>query len=214
MLAKNPASTAVILALLASGTGASTVVFGLFDAVLLRPLPVKRPDELVRMVQQLPKLGARSAFPYAYYKALNDHAATLAATFGETGEDLHLRMTAPGRAEPITLRAITPGFFDALGVQPLYGRAFHADDENRKFDTPPAVLSYGFWRRRFGGDPAVVRGQTLAVNGHRFLIIGVMPRGFNGLSADTAPDLRIPWQAFLFWWTSKWSRHRSNWLDD
>lgn len=148
------------------------------------------------MVQQLPKLGARSAFPYAYYKALNDHAATLAATFGETGEDLHLRMTAPGRAEPITLRAVTPGFFDALGVQPLYGRAFHADDENRKFDTPPAVLSYGFWRRRFGGDPAVVRGQTLAVNGHRFLIIGVMPRGFNGLSADTAPDLRIPWQAF------------------
>ncbi len=83
--------------LLALGTGASTAIFSLFDAVLLRPLPVRHPHELVRMVQKLPKLGSRSEFPYAYYRALRDHAETLGAVFGETGEDVAFRMTAPGR---------------------------------------------------------------------------------------------------------------------
>ena len=77
-------------------------------------------------------------------------------------------------------------------MRALYGRVLREDDAARQFDTPPVVLSYGFWRRHFAGDPRVVRGQTLSVEGHRLSIVGVLPRGLNGLSIDRTPDLRIP----------------------
>lgn len=195
MAARNPGSTALIVALLALGIGATTTIFSLFDAVLLRPLPVRHPEALVRIVQELPRLGTRSSFPFAYYEALRGHATTV-VTFGETGHDMHFRMTEPEPAEQITVHAVTPDFFESLGVRPLLGRVLMPDDEARNAGTPPAVLSYAFWRRRFRGDPGVVRGETLELNGHRFAIVGVLARDFNGLSVDTAPDVRIPDRAF------------------
>jgi hypothetical protein len=195
MWARSPSSTALIVALLALGIGTCTTTFALFDAVLLRPLPVRHPEWLVRMVQQLSHMPARSYFPFVYYQALRDHAKS-ADVFGETGEYSHFRMTAPEPAEEITTYAVTPGYFQMLGVRPLLGRVLMADDDARNSGTPSAVLSYGFWQRRFRGDPAVVRGEALRINGHRFQIVGVMPRDFNGLSVDTSPDVRIPMRAF------------------
>lgn len=197
ILARNPGSTALIIFLLALGTGASTTIFSLFDAVLLRPLPVQHPEELVWMVQRLPKpLGVRSEFPYAYYKALRDRSKTLSSVFAETVWQDHFRMTQPEPAEDITVHGVTPEFFDALASRPFMGRFLTSDDATRNFDTPPAVLSYSFWRKRFGANAAWVHGQTLAINGHRFSIVGVMPRGFHGLSVDSGPDVRIPLPAY------------------
>ena len=197
MLSRNPNFTLLVAGLLALGIGASTVMFSLFDAVFLRPLPVRRPAELVRMVERIPKIGNwRSSFPYAYYEALHDHATILAATFGETGEYFHCAMTDPEPAEEITVYGVTPDFFNALGVRALHGRVLLPDDANESPGMPPAVLSYGFWQRRFGGDPGVVNRRTILINGHRFVIVGVMPRDFNGLTVDTAPDLRVPLRAF------------------
>src|SRR5437867_1316997 len=196
MLARNPGFTLLVVGLLALGIGASTVIFSLFDAILLRQLPVRRPEELVRMVRDIPKVGTYSEFSYPYFEALHDHAATLAFTFGEAGKSFHFAMSDPEPAEQITVHAVTPEFFDALGVRASYGRVLLADDANENSGTPPAVLSYGFWRRRFSGDPSVVSGGTLVINGRHFAIVGVMPRDFNGLSVDTAPDLRIPLRAF------------------
>ncbi len=197
ILARNRGSTALIVSLLALGTGASTTIFSLFDAVLLRPLPVRHPEQLVRMVQRLPRpLGARSEFPYAYYKALRDHSKTLGSVFAETEWHDHFRMTEPEPAEEITVYGVTADFFDALGSRPLLGRLLSTDDATRNFDTPPAVLSYNFWRKRFGGNAGSIEGQTLAISGHRFSIVGVMPRGFHGLSVDSGPDVRIPLQAY------------------
>ena len=196
ILGRNRGSTALIVSLLALGTGASTTIFSLFDAVLLRPLPVRHPEQLVRMVQQFPKpLGVRSEFPYAYYEALRDHSKTLGSVFAETEWYEHFRMTDPEPAEEIVVDGVTPKFFDGLGVRPLMGRLLMADDATRNFDTPPAVLSYNFWRKRFGGNSRSI-GQTLAINGHRFSIVGVMPRGFHGLSVDHGPDIRIPLRAY------------------
>jgi predicted permease len=196
ILARNPGSTALIVSLLALGTGASTTIFSLFDAVLLRPLPVRHPEQLVRMVQRLQKpLGLRSDFPYAYYQALRDRSKALASVFAETNWYEHFRMTGREPAEEITVHGVTPEFFDALGVRPLIGRLLVADDAARNFDTPPAVLSYEFWRKRFGNSNSI-RAQTLAINGHRFAIVGVMPHGFHGLSVDNGPDVRIPLQAY------------------
>jgi predicted permease len=196
MLARNPGSTALIVGLLALGVGASTIIFSLFDAVLLRQLPVRQPEELVRMVQPMPRSASLSNFPYSYYAALRDHSTTLAAAFGEAGKFQRFAMTDPEPAEQIEVRGVTPEFFDALGAQPLYGRVLKADDAGRNSGTPPAVLSYGFWRRRFHGNPRAVQGRTVLVGKQRFSIVGVMPRDFNGTSVDTAPDIRISFRDY------------------
>ena len=184
------------MGLLSLGLGTSTALFSLYDVAFLRRLPVRHPEELVRMVQHIPKIGTYSDFPYPYYEALHDHATTLAATFGEAGKYMHFALTDPEPAEEITIQAVTPEFFEALGVRALYGRVLLPGDANESPGVPPAVMSYGFWRRRFGGDAGVVNARTVLVNGHRFVIVGVLARDFNGFTLDTAPDLRIPLSAF------------------
>jgi predicted permease len=195
MLRKSPGSTAAIVGLLALGIGAATVIFSVFDAVLLRPLPVRHPEELVRVVQRLPKTGPRDDFPFDYYQALRDHSTTLASVFAETPSSFRFPMTDPAPAEEISARAVTPEYFTALNVGALYGRVLTPYDEQDNSGDPPAVLSYGFWRRRFDGDPRAI-GRTITLRGRKFVVVGILPRGFNGLSADTAPDVRIPNRAY------------------
>jgi putative ABC transport system permease protein len=193
MLRKTPGSTLAIAGLLALGIGASTAIFSLFDTLLLRPLPARHAERLVRIAQHLPRVGALSSFDYAYYEALRDHATTLESVFGQFGESAHFAMSEPLPAEQVTATLVTPEFFDALGIQALYGRALTAAD-GRDTDTLPAVLSYGFWQRRFHGDPQAL-GRTLAIQGHAFVVVGVMPRGVNGLTVDTAADVSVPARA-------------------
>jgi predicted permease len=192
MLAKTPGFTLVAVALLGAGIGANAVIFSALDAVLLRPLPVKHPEELVRMVQRSPQLGTRSSFEYPFYEALRDHSTTLAAVFGE--EELWVALNEPRPAEQIRLSLVTPEYFDVLGVPAHIGRTLAPDDAKENAGLIPAVLSYGFWRRRFDGDPGTI-GGTLTLHGHKFAIVGVMPREFNGTSLDTSPDVRLPVRA-------------------
>jgi predicted permease len=189
MLAKTPGFTLIAVGLLAGGIGATTVIFSAFDAVLLRPLPVRHPQELVRIVQNTPQLGRRSSFSYLFYENLRDHSTTLSAVFGE--QEWLTALTEPAPAEEVKASLVTPEFFDSLGVPALYGRTLTAADGNENTGTPPAVLSYPFWRRRFNADPAAV-GRTITLKGHQFVIAGVMPREFNGISVDTSLDVRIP----------------------
>src|SRR5579871_330901 len=184
MLCRSPGSTLAMVGLLALGIGAATVLFSVFDAVLLRPLPVRHPQDLVRVVQRLPRIGTRSAFSAGFYETLRDHSTTLASVFSETS-DIPYAMTEPAPVEQVLVHLVTPEFFEALGVRALYGRVLMPDDGSA------AVMSYEFWRRRFEGDPAAV-GRTVTVQGTKFTITGVMPRGFNGLRVDTAPALWIP----------------------
>jgi predicted permease len=149
------------------------------------------------MVQYRPKLRPFSLFPYAYYEALRDHSTTLAATFGEAGDYLDFALSDPEPPEQISVYGVTPEFFTALGARALYGRVLLPSDGKDRPGMPPAVLSYEFWQRRFGGDPGVVNKRTLLINGHRFVIVGVMPRDFNGTTVDTAPDARIPLSALI-----------------
>jgi predicted permease len=198
MAARNPGFTLLITGLLALGIGASTVIFSLFEAVFLRELPVRHPEELVRMVQKsrLPTVPPQSNFVYPYYKALLEHSKTLSVVFGETGVDWRFAMSDPAPAEQITVDAVTPEFFEALGAQPLLGRLLLPQDNAEIPGMVPAVLSYGFWSRRFARDPSVVSRRSLLVNGQRFLIVGVTRRDFNGLTLDTVPDVRVPLRAF------------------
>jgi len=197
MLAKSPAFTLVAVALLAIGVGAAALIFSAFDAILWRPLPVRHPQELVRIVQRIPRIGTSSSFHYSFYQELRERSTTLAAVFGEAPIDV--AMNQPEPAEQIRVHMVTPEFFDALSVPALFGRTLTSDDATSNSGTPPAILSYGFWRRRFNGDPAAV-GRTLVLHGHPFVIVGVMPRGFNGTSVDTAPDVRVPLHTFQALW--------------
>jgi predicted permease len=192
LLAKGPVFTAIAAGLLAAGIGANAVIFSAVDAVLLRPVAVKHPEALVRIVQKTPQLGTRSSFIYPFYEALRDHSTTLSTVFGE--EEFRVAMNQPRPAEQIRVTAVTPEFFDSLGVPPLYGRTLTAQDAAENPGMIPAVLSYGFWSRRFDRDRRAV-GQTMTLHGHKFAIVGVMARDFNGTSIDTSPDVRLPLRA-------------------
>jgi predicted permease len=198
MLARHPGSTVLIVGLLALGIGACTVVFSLFDAVFVRSLPVRQPGRLVRLVRPISKIGYRSAFPYAYYRALRRHGKSL-VVFGQAAWTPQVVMGEPAPAEYVTIEAVTSEYFQVLGVPALYGRALIPADAHQHSGMPPAVLSYDFWRKRFGGSPRAVTGRSILINKHYFVIVGVMPPDFNGTTVDTAPDVWIPLQAFVSW---------------
>ncbi len=150
-ISKSPGFTLATAGLLAAGIGVTTLIFSAVDAVVLRPLPVRHPEQLVRLVQRVPRMGTVSGIPLPVYEALRDRSTTFSAVFGEREEDL--AMTEPAPAERIRIHLSTPNFFDALGVHAMLGRTLVADDAKDNPGDPPAVLSYGFWRRRFNGDP-------------------------------------------------------------
>ena len=194
LLARTPGVTLLVGGLLALGIGATTVVFSIFQAVLLRPLYADHPEQLVRMVQQLPRVGTVSSFPEAFYEAVRERTKTLTVTFGQTGEFTRFAMTAPSPTEEIAVRGVTPTFFDALGVPPFLGRTLRADDE-RPSGNPPVVISDRLWRHRFGASRDAV-GQSLAIKDRYFTIVGVMPERFHGLTTDTGADVWIPRAAY------------------
>src|SRR5580692_5398984 len=189
MLSKSRAFTLAAAGLLAAGIGVTTLIFSAVNAILLRPLPVRHPEQLVRFVQTLPRIGPDSRIPIPVYGTLRDRSTTLSAVFGEHEEDV--TMTEPAPAERIRVHLSTPEFFEALGVHAVLGRTLTAGDAKDNPGDPPAVLSYSFWQRRFSADPNAL-GQTIRVQAHTFTIVGVLPREFNGFAADTAPDIRLP----------------------
>jgi putative ABC transport system permease protein len=193
MLAKSPGFTLAVAGLLALGIGANAAIFSALNALLLRPLPVRQPQQLIRLVQTVPRVGVTSSFLHEVYEALKLHAGTLSAVFGDA--EWPVAMDDPKPAEQVRVHVVTPEFFDVLGVPALYGRTLTADDAKEDAGAPPTVLSYGFWQRRFASDVHVV-GRGITLRGHKFVVVGVMPRTFNGITADTAPDLRIPLRAF------------------
>jgi predicted permease len=192
MLSRNPGFALTVAGLLALGIGANTAIFSALNALVLHPLPVRQPQQLIRLVQTVPRVGAISSFHHDVYEALK-HARTLSAVFGDA--EWPVAMDDPKPAEQVRVHVVTPEFFDVLGVAALYGRTLTEDDAKEDVSAPPAVLSYGFWKRRFAGDVHAV-GRTVTLRGHKFVIVGVMPRTFNGITTDTAPDLRIPIRAF------------------
>jgi predicted permease len=189
MLSRSRGFTLAAAGLLAAGIGVTTLIFSAVDAILLRPLPVSHPEQLVHLGQRLPRIGFDSRIPLPAYEALRDRSTTLSAVFGEHEENL--AMTEPTPAERIRIHLSTPNFLDDLGVHAVLGRTLIADDAKDNPGDPPAVLSYGFWQRRFNADPKAL-GKTIRIQGHRFVIVGVLPREFNGFAADTAPDVRLP----------------------
>jgi putative ABC transport system permease protein len=182
-LRRQPLVLVTTVLLLGFGIGACTVLFSAIDALLLRPLPVRAPDELVRFVTIRPVLGTRGDFSYPFLRAARERFQTVSDIFAWQPVDLAL--TAPSPPERVRAHAATGNFFQALGIPAAIGRVIEpADDQPSKATV--AMLSDGFWRRRFGADPRVL-GRAITLNGHPFTVIGVLPAWFNSTTYPSKP---------------------------
>jgi len=175
-LLRNPATTAVALLTLALGIGANSAIFSVVNGVLLRPLAFTEPDRLVMLWEANPGLGLpRFGVAPPNFEDWRRQAQSFTAMAALAENRFNL--TGGERPEAIQGARVSAGFFRLLGVDPIRGRGFNAD-EDRAGGRPVVVISYGFWQRRFGGD-ANVLGQTLRLDGRPYTIVGVAPRGFD-----------------------------------
>src|SRR5262245_39203782 len=162
---------------LALAIGACTVMFGIVDAVLLRPLPFGDPDRLVLAWQAGPERGGQPFIEVCYpdYLQWRKEARTLSALalMPSVNQRFTLQLAEPVRVQG---RLVSGTFFDVLGARAWRGRTFTEDDD-QPGAARVAVLSHGLWQRQFGGDPALV-GRTLVVDGTPMTVVGVMPPGF------------------------------------
>ena len=175
MLAKSPGFFAIAVLTLALGIGANTAIFSIINAMLLRPLPFAEPDRLVRLfeTEAAPGLYPFAGPDYLDWQAENRTLEGM-ALFAGPG-----RFNVSGAGEPqsaLTAR-VQATFFSVLGVPPAAGRAF-AKGEDAEGRDRVAVISYGFWRRQFGGDPAAI-SKTIQLNSETYTVVGVMPPSFN-----------------------------------
>jgi putative ABC transport system permease protein len=174
MLAKSPGYTAVAVLTLALGIGANTAIFSTVHAVLLRPLPYEDPEKLMFLWETTPDFPEMSV-SYANFadydrdqKAFTDLAMFRADSFNLTG--------AGGEPERLAVRMVSPELMPLIGVKPMLGRNFTAE-ENVTGGPRTAILSYGLWQRRFGGDPEIL-GKPITLSGDVHTVIGVMAEDF------------------------------------
>jgi putative ABC transport system permease protein len=186
-LRKAPAFSLVVVLTLALGIGATTAIFSVVDAVLLRPLPYPEPDRIISFAWRLPSgQNAANVSPltFQYWK---DHARAFdgfAATSGGT-----FMMTLDGSAERVTSVSGTADFFEVIGVPPALGRGY-LPEECVPGAERVAVISDGLWRRVFGASPGAI-GRTISLNDRPYTVIGVMPASF---SYEPAADVFSPLQ--------------------
>jgi predicted permease len=187
LLAKSPAFTITAALLLAIGISANTLIFSVIDALLLKPLPVSQPENLVRIVEVHPNEFVTWDLPYNFCDAAAARDAGFSEVLCQGEADVAFRDQAS--TERVRVHLVSPNFFASLGVSAYLGRVLNAEDERTRSQN--AVASYDFWRRRLASDRSVV-GRKIVLAGHPFTIVGVSPEAFNGLAVDTSPDLRVP----------------------
>ena len=176
------------------GIGASSTVFSVVNALLLRPLPFRDPGRLVAIANGA-KWTATQTEHYSDLRDLNQSFSDLAGWSGfyQAGNQ---ELTGSGEPERLTSVPVTGNFFTLLGVQPAIGRSFTTEECQGRYSAPPAtVLSYGFWRARFASDPSIV-GRKLILNNRPVTVVGVLPATFNFASVfapATPVDIFIPW---------------------
>jgi predicted permease len=174
------------------GIGASSTVFSVVNALLLRPLPFRDPGRLVWIANQ------EWSTQTEHYVDLREENQSFSDLAGWSGYYIvgDRELTGNGEPERLTSVPVTGNLFALLGVQPAIGRSFTAEECQGKYSAPPALLlSYSFWRRRFASDPSIVGGK-LVLNNQPVMVVGVLPASFDFASVfapGTPADIFIPW---------------------
>ncbi len=192
---RSPVFTAVAILSLALGIGANTAIFSLIDTLMLRPLPVREPEQLVELVNQYPGEPLGSFFSLASYEYFQAHNHVFSALTGvQHPYRFHVRGDGlePGVADA---ECVTGNFFRMLGVKAAIGRLIDpGDDRAGNTDSAVAVLSWSYWRSRFNLDPAIV-GKRVVVEDTPLTVVGVAPPDFFGLQVGAEPDIWLPLSA-------------------
>src|SRR5215210_2040962 len=172
MMLRNPGFTVVAVFVLALGIGANSVIFSVVNAVLLRPLPYADPDRLVIMWEKSATQDTSVSYPnFIDWRDQNQVFKHVAAFRRDS-----FNLIGAGEPERLSGRMISSSFFSTLGVKPMRGRDFAAE-EDRAGGNPVVILNYGFWQRRFGGAEDIL-GQSLSLNNQSYMVVGIMPADY------------------------------------
>jgi putative ABC transport system permease protein len=196
-LRKSPGFTLTVVLTLALGIGANTAIFTLVDQALLRMLPVQNPKELVRFHWEGAFRGSMSSFggdsgnyfSYPMYKDLRDKNQVFQGVLA--ADRTSVGISWQNEAESKDAEVVSGNYFQVLGLKPTLGRLFTAQDETEKNANPVVVLSYDYWRTRFGAAQDII-GQTILLNGHQFTVVGVAPAHFDSAIGGFRPGVFIP----------------------
>jgi len=206
MLRKSPGFTAVAVLTLALGIGANTAAFSLIDAVMLRTLPVERPDELLQLKRQDPRYagggpasfsnllsflwdgGASPSFSNPLWEQVRDQQNVFSGVFAWSNNRFDL--ARGGTVQPAEGSFVSGDFFTTLGLRPAAGRLITGSYDYRGCPAV-AVLSYGFWQGHYSGASSAV-GSALSLDDHPFEIIGVAPPGFYGMDVGRESEVFVP----------------------
>lgn len=185
----------IAIASLTMGIGANTTIFQLLDAIRLRSLPLKNPQELatVRVANREWSNGSfSSSYPQLtnpLWEQLRDHQQAFSGI--AAWSDMGFNLARGGEAREANGLFVSGDFFNVLGVAPVLGRVFTSADDRRGCAAAGAVISYTFWQKEFGGDPSAV-GRSLTLEGHPFPVVGITPASFFGLEVGSRFDVAIP----------------------
>jgi putative ABC transport system permease protein len=191
MMRRTPGFTAVVVLLLALGIGANTAIFSLINALMLRELPVRDPEQLVELLSRYPGEPRMNHFWWKFYEHYRDQNHVFAELIGTSPSRFHV--TDEGLdSETVDGEYVTGTFFAALGVQPAIGRLIGPqDDQLGAGDPAVAVVSWPYWQNRFNLDPSIL-GTRIVLDGVPATVIGVTPREFFGLQIGRSPHVWIP----------------------
>lgn len=184
-LRQSPGFTSAAIITLALGIGANATIFTVINTILFRPLAVRQPEQLVFLNR-----GNAVNMSYPTYKDVRDRNDVLTGTLAIRVMPMAMS-SGDGNNSRIWGYEATGNYFDLLGVRPLLGRLFRPEDDDKPLTHPVLVLSYGFWQRRFAGDPNIA-GKTVKINGLDYTVLGVTPASFNGTEIILIPDVWVP----------------------
>ena len=191
-LRKSPVFLAVAVLSLALGIGANTAIFTLIHQLILQPLPVNNPEQLVMLAGRGKHYGGNNGadrLSYPMYQEIRDKNQVFSGMF--CTYPATVSASFQGHTELIGADFVSGNYFPVLGIGAAIGRVFTASDDLMQGGHPLAVLSYGYWRSRFGADSEIL-GKQIVVNGVSLTIVGVSPAGFDGVEPGRAPQIRIP----------------------
>jgi predicted permease len=188
-LRRSPGFTIVAIVTLALGIGVNATIFSVVNSVLLRPLPVERPDELVNIYGRATESTSHDAISYPNYLDYRAQTQTLDGLIAHT--NFFANLSVDGSSELVIGEVVSDNYFDVLGVRPAIGREFTRDEFAAPGVAPVAILSHSFWQSRFGGDADITR-RTVRLNGTVYSIIGVAPEKFGGMFPAVTAQMWIP----------------------
>ena len=186
---KNPGFAVAAVLSLGLGIGANTTIFSVVDAVVLNPLAVNAPDELVAVFTNTRSgnpYGTATYADYIDYRTMGAEVIDLA-----THVDNEFAVRSNGETRVVPGAMVSANYFTVMGVEPVRGRMFLPNEDTTPGAHPVAVLSHSYWQQAFGADPSMI-GQSIQINGHPFTVVGIAPPGFRGADLSSNPSVWVP----------------------